>query len=125
MSEKKGATGQSFIRKEITSYRIGALIRPCRQKEITKMNKKCNTLIRSFRVLNWNHLSFDQFLLGSKIDKRYSGHVLKVKNLGISMVFLCSVALFGLICGKLQLPGSSITFFWLNQARQPKHIGVK
>ena len=51
--------------------------------------------------------------------------MLKVQNLGISMVFLCSVALFGLICGKLQLPGSSITFFWLNQARQPKHIGVK
>ena len=26
VSEKKGATGQSFIRKEITSYRIGTLI---------------------------------------------------------------------------------------------------
>ena len=26
MSEKKGATGQSFIRKEITSYRIGTLV---------------------------------------------------------------------------------------------------
>ena len=25
VSEKKGATGQSFIRKEITSYRIGTL----------------------------------------------------------------------------------------------------
>ena len=72
-----------------------------------------------------SNIWFDQFLFGSKIDKRYSGHVLKVKNLGISMVFLCSVALFGLICGKLQLPGSSITFFWLNQARQPKHIEVK
>ena len=79
-------------------------------KKITKMNKKCNTLIGDFRELNWNHLLFDQFLFGSKIDKIYSGHVLKVKNLGISMVFLCSVALFGLICGKLQLPGSSITF---------------
>ena len=71
-----------------------------------------------------SNIWFDQFLFGSKIDKKYSEHVLKVKNLGISMVFLCSVALFGLICGKLQLPGSSITFFWLNQARQPKHIGV-
>ena len=76
------------------------------------MNKKCNTLIRNFRVLNWNHLSFDQFLFGSKIDKRYSGHVLKVKNLGISMVFLCSVALFGLISGKLQLPGSSMYYIF-------------
>ena len=26
MSEKKGATGQSFIRREITTYRIGTLV---------------------------------------------------------------------------------------------------
>ena len=46
--------------------------------------------------------------------------MLKVKNLGISMVFLCSVALFGLICGKLQLPGSSITFFLAESSKTAK-----
>ena len=78
------------------------------------------------QILKLSSVSFSYVSINYVLaDKKYSEHVLKVKNLGISMVFLCSVALFGLICGKLQLPGSSITFFWLNQARQPKHVGVK
>ena len=39
VSEKKGATGQSFIRKEITSYRIGTLARPLFRGKIQTVKK--------------------------------------------------------------------------------------
>ena len=81
VSEKKGATGQSFIWKEITTYRIGTLIlwssafvnmKTCSKGDIIKnlypfwgyvYNSKCQSVTDNLWAIFWSFLAWLYFSL--------------------------------------------------------------
>ena len=80
VSEKKGATGQSFIRKEITTCRIGTLdIKPLMHllkisvfslnNDLVRLTKIMNNLVREIKILSFKVI-FQHLKLAESFQKK-------------------------------------------------------
>ena len=79
MSEKKGATGQSLIRKEITTYGIGTLEKYLIWWEISSYSVQ---LLSELRQSNW--LFFNLTFL-NLLQKTYPSHVMRIKPKALNL----------------------------------------